>query len=187
MSALAQQRRWFTVDDFYKMADSGILARDERVELIEGEILEMPPVGSRHAACVKRLIHFLSSALGDRALLGAQDPIRLDDFSEPEPDISVLRPRSDFYSESHPGPGDTLLLVEVSDSSLSFDRDVKLPVYAAAGVPEVWVVNLVDRVLEVHRAPERGGYADVRQLQPGETVAAVEISGLQLPVASILG
>ena len=187
MSDLAQQRRWFTVDDFYKMADSGILARGERVELIEGEIIEMSPVGSRHAASVKRLIQFLSAALGDRAVLGAQDPVRLDDFSEPEPDVSVLRPRADFYAENHPGLEDIFLLVEVSDSSLSFDRDVKLPVYAAAGVPEVWVVNLVDSVLEVHTTPERGGYADVRHLHPGETVAAKEISGLELQVTSILG
>lgn len=185
MSVL-EQRRWFTTDDYYKMAETGIIAQGERVELVEGEVIEKSPVGSRHAACVKRLLHFLSAALGERAALGVQDPVRLDDFSEPEPDISVLRPRSDFYASAHPGPSDILLLVEVSDSSLGFDRDVKLPIYSAAGIPEVWVVNLVENVVDAHRAPRRRRYEEVRRFRSGDQLTAAMIPDLVLEVDTIL-
>ncbi len=151
------QRVQFTTLDYHRMVDAGILAEDDHVELIEGEILRMTPVGSRHAGHVKRLNRLLTLSLGDRAIVAVQDPIHVNDFSEPEPDLAILRPRDDFYEQAHPGPADVFWLVEVSDSSLQFDREVKLPLYARHGVPEVWVVNVQNAVVEVHRAPDGGG------------------------------
>ncbi len=181
------QRRLFTVEDYYKMAETGILARSDRVELIDGEVIEMSPVGSRHAACVKRLLRYLSAGLEERAVLGAQDPVRLNDLSEPEPDVAVLRPRDDFYASAHPGASDVLLLVEVSDSSLTFDRDVKLPLYAVNAVPEVWVVNLVEDLVEVHRAPRGGTYTETRKHRRGEQLTPAAFLGFELAVEAILG
>lgn len=185
MPALAQ-RRLFTVDDYYKMAETGILAETDRVELIAGEVVEMSPIGSRHAAGVNRLTRWLG-ALGERVVLSVQNPVRLDDFSEPEPDIAVLRPRDDFYAADHPRPSDVLMLAEVSDSSLVFDRQVKLPLYAAHGIPEVWVVSLVEDLVEVYRKPLGNGYAEVRKLRRGERLAPEAFPDLETRVENLLG
>ncbi len=186
MSALTQ-RRLFTVGDYYRMAETGILSADDRVELIAGEVVEISPIGSRHAACVKRLLHWLSAALGDQAVLGVQDPVRLDDLSEPEPDVSVLRPRQDFYAAAHPGPGDVLWLIEVSDSSLVFDRRVKLPLYAAHGIPELWVVSLAEDLVEVLQMPSGKGYTVSRKLRPGARLAPAAFPDVELEVEALLG
>jgi Uma2 family endonuclease len=179
--------RLFTVNDYYTMAETGILARTDRVELIAGEVVEMSPIGSRHAACVKRLNHHLTAGLGTQVMLGVQDPVRLDDHSEPEPDVTVLRPQDDFYASAHPGPTDVLLLVEVSDSSLLFDREVKLPLYAANAIPEVWVVNLVKDLVEVHRAPRHGAYTESQQLRRGERLTLAASASFEVAVEAILG
>ena len=162
------QRHLFSVNEYAKMTTAGILAEDDRVELIEGDIVHMSPVGSQHAAPVKRLNHFLGRQVGDRALISVQDPIRLDDFSEPEPDIALLRPRDDFYVDAHPGPEDVFLLVEVSDSSARFDRSVKLPLYASHGICEVWIVDIGSRAIEVYQNPEGREYRDRSLLREGE-------------------
>jgi len=153
-------RRLFTVDDYYAMARAGILREDDRVELIEGEIVVMSPSGSRHAGCVNRLVHLLVEAARDGAVVAAQNPLRLDDLTEPEPDVAVLAWRADHYSGRHPEARDVYLLVEVSESSLAFDREVKLPLYARHGIPEVWIVDVLAERVEVHRSSGPTGYAE---------------------------
>jgi len=181
------KRRPFTAEEYHRLLEAGILREDDRVELIEGEILEMSPIGSRHAAAVKRLNHLFHELLGDRCLLGVQDPIRLGPYSEPQPDLTLLRPRPDFYAEAHPGPGDVLLLVEVMDTSQAYDREVKLPLYARAGIPEVWLLDLEALRLEVHREPTPEGFAQTQVLGPEETVAPLPFPEARLPVARLLG
>jgi len=136
------ERRLFTAEEYFRMGEAGILQEDDRVELIEGEIVEMSPIGSRHAACVNRLVKLFVREVGDSGIVGAQNPVLLPDYSGPQPDVAVLRLREDFYAEAHPTPGDVLLLIEVSDTTLRYDREVKLPLYALAGILEVWIVDL---------------------------------------------
>ena len=180
-------RRRFTVHDYYAMADAGILGEDDRVELIEGEILEMASIGSQHAACVDRLTRFLVPGAGDRAVVRVQNPVRLSDLTEPQPDLALLRPRDDFYATAHPGPADTLLIVEVSHSTLGYDRGIKLPLYAAAGIPEVWIVNGDDGVIEVYREPSGGYYGSERRLHPGDVLTPLALPSVQIPVERVLG
>jgi Uma2 family endonuclease len=175
------------VDEYYAMADVGVLTPDDHVELIGGEVLEMSPIGSRHAALVNRLTRWLTASLGERAVVSVQNPVRLDDFNQPEPDLAVLRPRDDFYAEAHPGPADVLLLVEVSDSSLVFDRKVKLPLYATHGIPEVWVVNLIERVVEVRREPQGRKYRGATTLRQGDVLAPEAFPDLELAVDEVIG
>ncbi|MGH9154512.1 MAG: Uma2 family endonuclease [Acidimicrobiales bacterium] len=120
--AVQRARHRFSVDDYYRMAESGVLGPGDRVELIEGEIVEMSPIGSRHAACLRRLVALFSEGTRGRAILSVQDPVRLDQHSEPQPDLALLRPRPDYYADGHPGPGDVLLLVEVCDTTWAFDQ-----------------------------------------------------------------
>lgn len=180
-------RRRFTVDEYHRMLAGGILAEDDRVELIDGEIIEMAPIGSRHAACVKRLNALFSRYIGDRAVIGIQDPVRLGDYSEPQPDLVLLRPRPDYYAGGHPGPEDILLLVEVAESSGEYDRQVKLPLYARHGVREVWLVDLAGEAVEVYREPGPAGYRVVRRAGRGETVSPGARPDLALAVDDILG
>lgn len=177
----------FTVADYYRLAEVGILAPDARVELLDGEILRMSPMGSRHAGTVGRLNFLLGQALGDRAFVNSQVPLRLNDFSEPEPDLLVLPMREDFFTRSHPGPEDVYLVVEVSDTSLTFDRQVKLPLYAASGVAEVWIVDLPEGLLRVHRRPAGREYAEIRSLAPGESVSPLAFPDVSFPVERLIG
>ncbi|MGE3595957.1 MAG: Uma2 family endonuclease [Dehalococcoidia bacterium] len=144
----------FTVEDYHRMGEAGILDEDDRVELIEGEILYMSPIGGKHAACVNESARLLIVRLNDRAVVSIQNPVRLSARSEPEPDLMLLRPRADRYREGLPVPEDVLLIIEVADSTLHFDRGTKLPLYAAAGIPEVWIVDLERRRVLVHRQPD---------------------------------
>jgi Uma2 family endonuclease len=167
------------------MIEFGILTENDLVELIRGEIIEKMAIGDPHAACVKRLNRLLGRTFGSRTLVSIQDPIRLID-SEPEPDVALLIPRADFYLSGKPRPADTLLVIEVSDSSLEYDRQVKLPMYAEAGITEFWIVNLVDERLEVYRQPTAGVYTDVRFLERGQNTDIVGFPGLSLAVDEIL-
>jgi Uma2 family endonuclease len=181
-------RRLFTVDEYYRMAEAGIFQEDDRVELIEGEIVEMVPIGSHHAGVVKRLIALLSALIsGDQAILAVQDPVRLSEFSEPEPDVALLRPRRDFYAEGHPGPLDVLLIIEVADSSAEADRDIKAPLYARAGVVEVWVIDVNGGVLDVYRHPSAGSYAVHLTAARGDIVSPESLPDVKLTVSEILG
>jgi Uma2 family endonuclease len=180
------QRRRFTVHDYYAMADAGILDEDDRVELIEGDIVEMASIGSQHAACVDRLNRFLQAA-GESAVVRVQNPVRLSDLTEPQPDLALLRPRDDFYAAAHPGPADTMLIVEVSHSTLGHDREIKLPLYATAGIPEVWIVNPEDDVVEVYRDPVRGRYARQERVGRDGVLQPLALPSLQIPVGRVLG
>ncbi|MBC7912460.1 MAG: Uma2 family endonuclease [Pyrinomonadaceae bacterium] len=180
-------KRWFSVDEFYRMAEAGILTADDRVELIEGEIIEMSPIGSRHAACVNRLNTLLSRQLGQAAIISIQNPIRIDDYSEPEPDAAVLKPREDFYAVDHPTPGDVLLVVEVADTSVEYDRKIKLPLYARASVPEVWLVNLPQATIEIYRQPLDGTYREIHLVKHGESLVSQVSPNLTLEAVDILG
>lgn len=200
------QRRLFTVDEYHAMARAGVFGEDDRLELIEGEIVEVAAIGSRHAACVKRLIRLLVEKVADRAVIGAQDPVRLSDLSEPEPDVSVLRPREDFYESAHPGPEDVLLIVEVADSSIGIDRHVKVPLYARAGVPEVWLVDLSASPpgegaaadgdastgprrasVEVFRASTPEGYAESERFARDDVLRPEKLSGVEIPLREVVG
>ncbi len=149
-----------TVEEYYRMAEVGLLARDARVELIEGEIIDMPAIGSDHASVVDQLAQLLFEAVSSRAILRVQNPVRLSRSSEPEPDIAVLKPRADRYRHAHPVGLDTLLVIEVSDSSLRYDCDVKVPLYARHEVPEVWIIDLQGERVLFYRSLADGAYRD---------------------------
>ncbi|MBK7871303.1 MAG: Uma2 family endonuclease [Saprospiraceae bacterium] len=180
-------KRLFTVEDFYKMLESGILNEDDRVELINGEIVEMSPIGSKHAACVKRLNELLKDLLGKSVIISVQDPIRINEFSEPEPDIAIVRRRADFYADSHPEPQDVLLLIEVADSSFPIDRKVKVPLYAEAGIPEVWIVDLIQEKMLVFRLPKGKKYQEEQKLSASDALTIPAASNPSIAVADILG
>ena len=180
-------RRPLTVVDYHRMGEAGILSEADRVELIEGELVAMSPVGSRHAGTVNRLTRLLVIAVGSIGLVSVQNPVRLDDRTEPEPDVAVLRPRADDYIEATPGPEDVLLVIEVADSTLAYDRTVKAPLYATHGLAEFWIVDLTGRAIEVHCKPEGGLYTDVFRAGAGDTLEPVLLPGVSVPVAAVLG
>ena len=151
-----------TVRQYYRLAEDGILRSGERVELLAGVVAEMAPIGSTHGGEVNQLAQWLISALRNKAIIAIQNPVRLNPLSEPQPDVAVLRPRRDFYKRSHPRPTDVLLLIEVSDTTLARDRK-KAALYAAAGIPEYWIVDLEGKVVEVYRKPGPSGYAEVKR------------------------
>jgi Uma2 family endonuclease len=179
--ALSPTSHRFTVKDYHRMAEAEIFKPEDHVELLDGEVYEMAPIGSRHAACVRRLSSALSSHVGDRAIVSVQNPIALDGHSEPQPDVALLHPRADFYATEHPQPADVFLAVEVADTSLLFDLERKAPRYLAAGIPEVWVVDLIREVVHV--------------MSPGRTRAATREATIRpeafpdivLDVAALLG
>ena len=180
-------RRRFTVNEYYLMAQAGILHEDDRVELLEGEIVEMVPIGSRHAACVNCLNRILSEGLRSRAIISVQNPIRLGEHSEPQPDLTLLRPRPDFYSDSHPDSADVILLVEVADTSEDYDREVKMPLYAQYGIPEAWLVDISSRSIQIYRDPGPEGYGDIQQVGQGRSIAPQAFPGLGLVVEEVFG
>ena len=179
-------RRRFTVDEYYRMAEAGILHEDDRVELIEGEVVEMAPIGSRHAARVTGLNSLFSQRVLPRALVSIQNPIHLDQHSEPQPDVTLLRPQPDFYASAHPTPQDILLVVEVSDSSTQYDREVKMPLYARHGIQEAWLVSLDEEVVEVYRNPGSQGYQHKQQLRRGDHISIEAFPEIDLLVDDVL-
>ena len=181
------QKRCFNVDEYYRMAEVGLLSEDDRVELIDGEIIEMSPIGSTHGGTVKRSSAFLNRKIGDITIVSVKDPVRIDDFSEPQPDLALLKPRKDFYSTSHPVPEDVLVVIEVADTSVNYDRNVKLPLYARAGIPEAWLMVLPKEVIEVHSQPKNGKYQKVQRLKRGKTLTSPTIPSLSCRVEDFLG
>ena len=179
-------KRRFSVKEYYLMADAGILSPRDRVELIDGEIVQMAPIGSYHAGCVNTLTNLFKEMLGRRVVVSVQNPVRLSERSEPEPDIALLRPRADFYTESHPRPDDVLLIVEVSHSTVEYDRDVKTPLYAEAGIPELWLVNLDEDYIEGLSDPDGAGYRTVRRYVRGDRIAPALLPDALLDVSQIL-
>lgn len=171
-AGIVPARHKLTVHEYHQMADAGIFGEDDRIELIDGDLIDMAPIGQGHAAAVNRLAEAFFSACAGRAIVSVQNPVRLDLSSEPQPDLTILRRRADFYATGErPGPADILLLVEVADSSLWFDRTVKLPLYARAGVTEVWIVDIKQRLVTIHRQPARDHYSEVTTSGADEQVA----------------
>jgi len=176
----APSRHLISVDAFHRMGEAGILGPGDRVELINGEIIDMSPIGVLHAAIVDALIRHFGRHAGKAVCIRCQNPLRLDDISEPEPDIAIIRPRADFYTTSHPGPADVLLVIEVADTSLAYDLGTKVPLYARHGIPEVWVIDAATRQTRVFREPAGGrepsrsagsGYATEVSVEPHEPLA----------------
>jgi Uma2 family endonuclease len=183
----APTRHRLDVGAYYKMAETGILAHDDRVELIDGEIFDMVPVGAAHAGKTNRFNRLFARAAADGlALVSVQSPLRLDAYNEPEPDLMLLKPRSDDYQARHPGAADVLLLVEVSETSLVYDRGTKLPLYARFGVPEVWIVDLRGAAIEVYREPAGDAYALEERLTSG-SLTPVLVPGLMIDAGELLG
>jgi Uma2 family endonuclease len=185
MSAQHEPRR-FNVTEYYQMAEAGVLRPDDRVELIEGEVIKMSPIGSKHAACVKRLNGLLVGRFGPKAV-SVQDPVRLNDYSEPEPDIALLNARDDYYELRHPTAADTRLVIEVADTTVLTDRNRKIPVYARAGVPEVWLVNLPAQTIEVFSNPREGVYQNCSEFKRGEVAISATLTDFSPQVNEILG
>ena len=184
---LGAHRRLFTVEELLRMDAAGVLDPDERVELLDGELIRMAPIGTRHAAVVMWLNRRLTFAL-ERALVNPQNSIRLGERSLPQPDITLLRYREDCYVTAHPRPEDVLLLIEVADSTVRLDRTIKGPHYGRSGISEFWLVDLQGDVLEVHRDPHpRQGYREVTRLVRGGTVRPLAFPELELAVGDVLG
>ncbi|MEG4456961.1 Uma2 family endonuclease [Microcoleus sp. N9_A1] len=181
------QKRLFTVKEYHLMTEVGILSEGDRVELIEGEIVKMAAIGTRHASSVKRLTRRFSLIPEDRATLGVQDPIQLTERTEPQPDVVLLQPRADYYATAHPIPSEVLLLVEVSDSTVDYDRDVKVSIYARSLIQEVWLVDLVKNCLEVYRLPSQNGYSLMLKFWRGQQVAPLAFPEFEVSVDFILG
>jgi Uma2 family endonuclease len=180
--------RPLTVAEYYRMGEAGIFARDERIELIDGQIVAMSPIGTPHIGTVIVLTRLLTSAIAGRAEVSVQNPVRLDDLTEPEPDFAILKPRPDDYrSGSPPRPEDILLLIEVAETNLAYDRGVKLGRYARHAIPEVWIVNLGAEVVEVYRSPSEGRYEAASAVGRDGTLDVALIPGTAIPVAAIFG
>jgi Uma2 family endonuclease len=180
-------RRSSTVDEFERMGEAGIFHPDDRLELIEGEIVEMSPIGSPHAACVDALALLFSEIARRRFIVRVQSPIRLNDFSEPQPDVTLLRWRDDFYRGAHPTPADVLLVVEVADTTVETDRKVKVPLYARAGIPEAWIVNLPGERIEIYSDPEGKTYRQIKRFGRGRRARSQTLEGFGVGVDEILG
>jgi Uma2 family endonuclease len=180
----AAPRRLLTVDEYHRMGEVGILTEDDRVELIEGELVAMAPIGSEHIAASNSLNRLLVLAVGDHGIVSVGNPVRLNRHSEPQPDFSVLKPRDD-YRKMLPRPEDTLLAVEVANTSLDYDRKVKLALYARSGIPEVWIVNLAANEVEVYRSPVADNYTVVARAGLSATLTIAAIPDVSIPVARI--
>ena len=184
---LTPRRRLFTVEEYERMGTAGVFAEGDRVELLDGEIVEMSPIGPPHAGIVNRLNRMLIQRLGDRVVVAVQNPLRIVPRSEPQPDFVVAAARDDDYQLSHPEPADVRLVIEVADSSLPVDRGIKTSIYARAGVPEYWIVDVAGRALVVHRLPERGVFRDVVTLTEADRVGLAAYPDVVLDVGEVLG
>jgi Uma2 family endonuclease len=184
--AIAVNRHRFTVDEYHRMGETGILGED--VELLAGDIVVREPIGPHHAGTVNRLTRLWTSRLGERTIVQVQNPIELpDEDSEPQPDIALLRPRVDFYTSVHPVAADVLLLNEVVDTTAVLTRRVKIPVYARAGIREVWVVDVANGRVEIYREPTAEGYRDVRVAGSGESIVPGAFPDVRLTPGDLLG
>lgn len=175
----------FTREEYHTMITAGILREDDPLELINGQILRCMPTGTAHAATVKRLNQILSNLVRGRFIVSVQDPIALNEFSEPEPDLALLQPREDFYANSHAAPQDIALIIEVADTSLGFDREDKVPLYAMCGIPEVWLVDLPAKAVHVFRRPGQTNYSDVIRFRGDDMLPIPGLPEAQLSVREL--
>ena len=176
----------FTVDEYYRMIELGLLKEYEKAEIIEGELIKKMTIGDRHAAIVNLLNRFFVKNVSDDVLVSVQNPVRLSDYNEPEPDVALTDLRK-YDGKRHPQPSEIILIVEVSDSTLKYDRDVKLALYAEAEIPEVWIVNLPNDIIEVHQKPSVGIYQLAKIFKRGETLVSEVLPDLSLAANEILG
>jgi Uma2 family endonuclease len=180
-------RKLFTADDVVKMAEAGLFGDDERIELIDGEIVEMTPVGARHMGCVNRATAFMTEAFGRKAIVSIQNAMRLNIHNMPQPDVVILKPRADFYVPVGPNPENVLFLVEISDSTLRRDRNVKLPRYAKYGIPEVWIEDLKRDVILVFRDPKGDQYQTQLTFRHGDTISPLAFPKSTFRVDDLIG
>lgn len=174
-----------TVEEYHKMAEAGILKEEDRVELLEGKIITMSPIGSRHAACVEKIDELLKRSLSGKAMVRTQNPVLIGNFSEPKPDVAGVKKKDNYYADQHPVADEIFLIIEVADSSLEKDRQAKLPIYAGAGIPVYWIVNLEKKELEVYQSPMGNQYFS-RQTFSADEQASLPEFGFQCPVRSLL-
>jgi Uma2 family endonuclease len=180
-------RHRLTVSDYHRMAESGVLPETARTELIDGEIIDMAPIGTRHASAVSRLARRCERAVGDTATVWPQNPLRLGEHSEPEPDLLLLKPRGDFYADAHPVAADVLLLIEVSDSTARYDREIKLPLYARHGVGEVWIIDLDAKLIRCFRKPHGNEYLEATASAEAGVMAVQAMPGVSIDLSGVLG
>jgi Uma2 family endonuclease len=181
-------RRRFTVEEYHRMGEAGILAEDSRIELIAGDIVVREPVGARHAGTVDRLNRLWTSRLGDRAIVRVQNPVQFPkEDTELQPDVMLLHPRDDFYTTSHPLAADVLLLIEVADTTLRLDRRVKIPLYARVGIREVWLVDLTSARVEMYRTAQGDRYLDVTVVERGQRLGPLAFSDVTVAVGDLIG
>ena len=174
-------RKQFTVIDYARMREIGILAEDDRVELIAGDVRQMSPIGSFHAAIVKRLNTMLSRLVDATLIVSVQDPIQLDDYSEPQPDLAILQYRDDFYAHAHPVADDVLFVIEVADTSVDYDREEKMPRYAAANIAEAWLIDLNADRIEQYSQPRNGIYRFKQIIERGEVIQSHTVAAIRIP------
>lgn len=175
----------FNIKDYHQMIHVGILQEDDGIELIRGEIVEMSPVGFKHAACVKKLNSLFAKKLGDQVIIGVQDPIKLNDNSEPQPDLVLLKPCEDFYATQHPIPDDIFLLIEVADTSIEYDRSIKIPLYAESKIQEVWLIDLNQNFLEIYQNPQSNYYQNRQKLSSQNLVVLNNLDKIEINVSDL--
>ena len=183
---LAAPPRRFTVEEYHRLAEVGVLHEDDRVELLNGVIVDMMPIGPFHGGSVNRLTSMFVELSRKRWVTSIQNPVHIGEQNEPQPDLLILRPRADFYVANHPRPEDVFLLIEVSDSTLLIDREDKLPIYAGAGIAEVWIMNLPERVIEVYSSPSNGAYPQCRRVRAGDALAPAAFPDAMIDTAALL-
>jgi Uma2 family endonuclease len=185
--AVSIQKRAFSVEEFHAMNRAGLFRQDDRVELVDGEVIEMTPIGPQHAACVRRLNRMFHRRFAGSALVDIQNPVRLSGRTEVQPDVVLLKQREDFYGEGLPGPTDTLLVIEVADTSLTYDQDIKIPLYARSGIGEVWLVDLPRGVITVFRGPSPQGYRESFEVDRRGSIVPLALPDQTIEVQDILG
>ena len=185
MNAPALSRHKLNLSDFQRMTEAGIFTPEQRIELLDGELFDMPPIGPLHSGKTNRLTLLLVQAIGGKAIVSVQNPIILGEHSQPQPDLTVLRPRPDFYETHPPGAQDILLLVEIADPTADTDRAYKIPLYARHGIPEVWLVDVKRKQVEFYRQPEQGRYRQVHLARPDEIIRLSQLPEAEIPLARI--
>jgi Uma2 family endonuclease len=185
--SLQYKKRLFSVDEYHQMITAGIIKEDDRVELIDGEIIAMPPIGPSHASNVDRLTSIFYFNLGNTIIVRIQSPIQLNDYSEPQPDVAILKYRSDFYKNNHPKPEDILLVVEIAETSVEYDRSFKIPRYAQSNIIETWLFDLKNKRIEMHRNPMNDIYQEIRIAQKGQQISCINFPNITFSVDDLLG
>ncbi|AFZ47419.1 protein of unknown function DUF820 [Cyanobacterium stanieri PCC 7202] len=183
---LTLPRKKFDLEEYHQIVASGVLRENYSIELINGEIFEMSPVGFRHAACVNKLNQLLNLQLGNKVIISVQNPIKLNNNSEPQPDLVLLKPRDDFYATQHPTPADIFLLIEVADSSIDYDRTFKIPIYAENKIQEVWLIDLNQNLLEVYQNPQTNYYQNITKLSSKDSLTLTQPEALTISLDQVL-